>query len=175
MLRPFKTAPHVVVTPCFTTVNLLLKHSIFYPPLPPLPSTLLLLPIPYLLPTPLSPRGCPHSPCHLTSKLPGASSLLRVRCIISERTQTYSLLLYVCWWPHISWCMLPVWWSSVWKISGAHINWDCWSSYRMAFLLNFFPSSLIQQQGVSCFCPLVGRNYLPLTQLLVGSSGVRSC
>jgi hypothetical protein len=27
-------------------------------------------------------------------------------------------LLYVCWGPHIIWCMLYVWWSSVWKISG---------------------------------------------------------
>jgi hypothetical protein len=36
----------------------------------------------------LSPRGCPHPSPHLTSKLPGASSLLRVRCIISEWTQT---------------------------------------------------------------------------------------
>jgi hypothetical protein len=36
----------------------------------------------------LSPRGCPYSSPYLTSKLPGASSLLRVRCIISEWTQT---------------------------------------------------------------------------------------
>jgi hypothetical protein len=32
----------------------------------------------------LSPHGCPHPPAHLTSKLHGASSLLKVRCIISE-------------------------------------------------------------------------------------------
>jgi hypothetical protein len=37
----------------------------------------------------LSPCGYPQSPPHLTSKLPGASSLLRVRCIISEWTQTW--------------------------------------------------------------------------------------
>jgi hypothetical protein len=48
------------------------------------PSTLLMLHIPYLLPTPLSTHRCPQHPRHLTSKLPGASSLLRVRCIISE-------------------------------------------------------------------------------------------
>jgi hypothetical protein len=30
----------------------------------------------------------PHLPSHLTSKLPGACSPLRVRCIISEWTQT---------------------------------------------------------------------------------------
>ena len=39
-------------------------------------------------PHPLSPRGCPNPPPHLTSKLPGASSLLRARCIISDWTQT---------------------------------------------------------------------------------------
>jgi hypothetical protein len=36
----------------------------------------------------LSPRGCPQPPPHLASKLPRASILLRVRCIISEWTQT---------------------------------------------------------------------------------------
>jgi hypothetical protein len=41
---------------------------------------------PHLIP---SPRGCPHLPPHLISKLPGASSLLRVRCIISEQKQTW--------------------------------------------------------------------------------------
>jgi hypothetical protein len=59
-----------------------------------------------------------------------------------------SSLLYVCWGPHISWCMLSVWWSSVWEISGIHINWDCWSAYRIA-LFSFFQPSLIQQQGPS--------------------------
>jgi hypothetical protein len=33
---------------------------------------------------------------------------LRSRCI-----RPGSPLLYVCWGPHISWCMLPAWWSSV--------------------------------------------------------------
>ena len=40
-------------------------------------------------PYPLSLCGCPHHPLHLTSKLPGVSSLLRVRCIICEWTQTW--------------------------------------------------------------------------------------
>ena len=37
-------------------------------------------------------------------------------------------LLYVSWWPHSSWCMLPVCWSSVWEASRVQINWDCWTS-----------------------------------------------
>ena len=60
----------------------LFLHSIFYSPYP--QSTLRLFYIPYLLPTHLSLCGCPHPPPHLTSKHSGASSLLRVRCIISE-------------------------------------------------------------------------------------------
>jgi hypothetical protein len=36
----------------------------------------------------LSPWGYPHPPPHLTSKLSGASSRLRIKCIISEWTQT---------------------------------------------------------------------------------------
>jgi hypothetical protein len=78
-----------------------------------------------------------------------------------------SPLLYMCWGPHISWCVLPGWWSSVWEISGVQVNWDCWSSYRVTLLLSFF---LIQPcpnypfpnstTGVSSFCPLVGCKYL---------------
>lgn len=40
------------------------------------------------LPMP-SPHGCLHLPPHLTSKLPGASRLLRLRCIISEWAWTW--------------------------------------------------------------------------------------
>jgi hypothetical protein len=52
---------------------------ILFPP----PSTLQLFHIPYL-PSPMSPRGCPHPIPHLTSKISGAYNLLRVRRIISE-------------------------------------------------------------------------------------------
>jgi hypothetical protein len=59
-------------------------YSIFHPSIHP-PTAPHSTPPPH--PTP-SPRGCPHPhPPHLTSKLSGASSLLRVRCIISEWTQ----------------------------------------------------------------------------------------
>jgi hypothetical protein len=68
----------------------------------------------------------------------------------------------MCWRPHISWCMLSVWWSSVWEISGVQINWDCWSFYRIA-LLSFFQPSLNSTTGVSSFCSLIGCKYLHLT------------
>jgi hypothetical protein len=71
-------------------------------------------------------------------------------------------LLYVCWEPHISWCMLPVWWSSIWEISGVHTNWYCWSSFWTPSpqLLSAFPNSTTR---ISCFCPLVECKYLHLT------------
>jgi hypothetical protein len=80
-------------------------------------------------------------------------------------TQTrQSSTVCVCWEPHISWCMLPGWWSSVWEILGFQVNWDCWSSYRVT-LLSFFQPFPNSTTGVLCFCPLVGCNYLPLTLL----------
>jgi hypothetical protein len=96
-----------------------------------------MLHIPYLLPSLLSPRGCPHPSPHLTSEFPGTFSVLRVSHIISEQTQTrksstvcvlgasYQLLYSVC---------LVV----LWEISGVQINWNRWSSYRIALLLSFF-------------------------------------
>jgi hypothetical protein len=47
--------------------------------------------IPYFLPVPLSPRGCPCpcTPMHQIAKLPGASSPLRVRCFFSDWIQIW--------------------------------------------------------------------------------------
>jgi hypothetical protein len=45
--------------------------------------------VPHRTPSPLSPRGYLHfPPSHQTSPLPGAPSLLRVRCIFSYWVQT---------------------------------------------------------------------------------------
>jgi hypothetical protein len=70
----------------------------------------------------------------------------------------------VCWGPHISWCMLPGWSSSVWQISGVQVNWNCWSLFSLAS----FSFSLIQPQGSAVsvhwlLCPLVASKYLYLT------------
>jgi hypothetical protein len=43
--------------------------------------------------------------------------------------------LYMCWGPHTSWCVLPGLCFSIWEISGFQVNWNCWSSYRVALLL----------------------------------------
>jgi hypothetical protein len=61
--------------------------------------------------------------------------------------------------PHIRWYMLSVWWSSVWKISGVQINWDCWSSYRIALLLSSFVPSLIQQKGSAASVHWLGADW----------------
>ena len=65
-------------------------------------------------------------PPYLTSKHPGVSSLLRVTCIISGWTQTWQSSTVCVLGASYHWYMLPVWWSSVWEILGAQINWDCW-------------------------------------------------
>jgi hypothetical protein len=69
-----------------------------------------------------------------------------------------SPLLYVCWGPHISWCWLSGWWSSVWEVSGVQINWDCLSSYSITLLLIFFQPSLIQQRGSAVSVHWLGTN-----------------
>jgi hypothetical protein len=115
--------------------------------------------MPYLLPTPLSPWGCPipHPLPILVYKLPSSSSLLRVRCIRSDWTQTQQSCAVLCVGGLIS--AGP----SVWEISRVQVNWDCWSPYRDGLLFSFlhpFPNSIT---GVSSFWPLVGYKYLHLT------------
>jgi hypothetical protein len=98
----------------------LVLHSILHSP----HSTL--LPMSHTSPqsTP-SPRGCPNPPSHLISILPVASSLLRIRCIISEWTQTRKSST-VCVLRGLlsagAYCMVYVWRSSVWKILGVQIS-----------------------------------------------------
>jgi len=78
--------------------------------------------LPYLLPaSPVYKKMSPSYPPCQTFRIPGVSSLLR--WIFSEWPS--SSLLFMCLGPHISWCMLPGWWSSVWVISGVQVNWDC--------------------------------------------------
>jgi hypothetical protein len=67
-------------------------------------------------------------------------------------------LIYVCWGCHISWCILPVWWSTVWEILEVQINWDCRFSYRVTLLLSFFQLSLIQQRGSAVSVHSLGAN-----------------
>jgi hypothetical protein len=131
-------------------------------------STQWLLQVSYILLVLLFPQGCPH----LHSKRPlnplgppvswglGTSSLTKPRPNI--------LLLYMCWGPHISWCMLSSWWPSVWEILGVHVNWECWLPSSSAS--SSFP--LIQPQGSAGFFYWLGANIcIWLFQLLVGSFG----
>ena len=128
--------------------------------------SLWLLHVPHLfLPYPCHYEDNPNPPLppYQTSSIPEASNLLSIKCIFSDHAQTSSSLLYMCWGPFISWCMLPGWWASVCEISYAQVRWDCWSCYRVTLLLSvfqLFPNSTI---AVSSFCPLVGCKYLNLT------------
>jgi hypothetical protein len=149
-------------------IYIFISHSIFNSPsTPPW-----MFHIPYLLPNYLSPRESPYHPAPTQPDLNflrppvswglGASSLTEPRPSIP--------LLYMCWGPHISWCMLSVWWSSVWEILRIQVNWNCWYSYRVA-LLSFFQLSLIQQQESAASVHWLGANIcIWLIQLLVGSS-----
>ena len=75
--------------------------------LPP-PSTLWLFHIPFLLPTPLSPHGCPHP--HPTWPLNSLGSPVSGGLSASslDEHRSNNPLLYVCWRPHTSWYMLPI-------------------------------------------------------------------
>jgi hypothetical protein len=134
-------------------------HFIYHS-LPP-PSTLQLLHIPHLLPIPPYLNGDPSTPTPPDIKLPGASSLLRVRCNVSEWTQNQSPLLYVCWGPHIMWYML-----SGHPVFERSQNSDYLSllvllqDYLSPQLLSAFPN---WRTGVTCFCPLIWWKYLYLT------------
>ena len=96
-------------------------HSIFYSlPNPDLPSYYFTshTSFPPSVSTWMSPP--PHHTWPLNSLGPPVSWRLGASSLNEHRPG--SLLLYVCWEPHISWCMLSVWWFSVWKISGVRIN-----------------------------------------------------
>jgi hypothetical protein len=100
---------------------------------------------------------------------------LRVKCIISEWTQTqqYSIVCVL----GASYQLLyaPLLVVRCLRDLGVP-DWDCWSSYRIAPLLSFFQPSLIQQQVSAASVHWLGANIcIWFFQLLVGSSGVKSC
>jgi hypothetical protein len=127
----------------FKKLLMYVLHSIFHPPNS--LSTFPLIHIPHLLPNPpcLHVAGLNlHTIGSLNSLGPPVSWQLGASSLNEHRPR--SPLLYVCWRLHISWCMLSVWLSNVWEIFQVHINWDCWSSYRITLLFSFFLSSLVQ-------------------------------
>lgn len=140
--------------------------SFFYTPdfsTPPC-SILQLLYIPYLLSTPLltvSIRISPYHPHHHTSKLPVASSLLRIMCTFSELTQTWYPLLYVLWvWSQLVYdpCLV----TNVWEISQVQVSWDLWFSYWGLSSSASSIFSLNQPRG-QLLLFLVWHKYLQLT------------
>jgi hypothetical protein len=117
----------------------------------------------------MPPPPQPHTTWPLNSLGPTVSWELGASFLNEHRPG--SPLLYVYWGPHISWCILPGWWSSVWEILGVQINWDCCSSYSIALLLSFFWNSLIQPQGSGAAVHWFGVNIcIWLFQLLLGLS-----
>ena len=141
--------------------------------IPPALSTLQLFHFPYLLPTPCLhedvPTPNPTRP--LNSLGPPVSWGLGASSLTEPRPS--SPLLYMCWGPHISCCMLPGWWFSVWEISGVQVNWDGWPSYRVSLLLIFF--QLFPNSTTAASVHWLGVNIcIWLFELLVGSFGGQS-
>jgi hypothetical protein len=134
----------------FFLINLSFTLHILLPP-----STLQLFHIPFLLPIPPSMWMPP--PLHPTWPLNSLGPPVTCASSLNEH-RPGSPPLYVCWGPHISCCMLLVWWSSVWEILGVQINWDCCSSYWITLLLSFFYPSLIPQQGSAASVHWLGAN-----------------
>ena len=119
----------------------IIKSFFFYTPYF-IPLLVFPLTVPHRIPSPTRSLQedvpSPHSSPHQISPPPRASILLRVRCIISDWTHTWQSSALCVRRSHISWYMLPGWWSSVWEILRFQVNWDCWSSYRVSLLLSFF-------------------------------------
>jgi hypothetical protein len=163
---------------CFNLILFVIHflHTMFHSPLLPIHHLTDPHPIPPPHPTP-SPHGCAHPQPHLTSELPEASSLLGLGASSLNEHRPGSPLLYVCWRPHISWCMLSVLWSSVWEILEDQINWECCSSYRITLFLSFFRSlrrncSLVSSwlacwNVLQMFIPRVHFHFLCLTYFFV--------
>jgi hypothetical protein len=114
-----------------------------------------------------SPISCPHvdvpivHPSWPLNSLVSPASWGLDESSLNEYRPGYSLLS-VSWRLHISWCILHIWWYSVWEISRVQINWDYCSSYRITPLLCFFQPSLIQQQGSAASAHWLGAKYLHL-------------
>jgi hypothetical protein len=128
--------------------------------------------IQHLFPTPCLHGDAPnpHPTWPLNSLGPAVSWGLGASSLNEHRHR--SPLLYVCLGPHISWCILSIWWSSVWGNSGVQINWHCWSSCRITLLISFFQPSLSQQQGSAGSVHWLGANIcIWFFQLLSGSFG----
>ena len=142
--------------------------------LSPFRSTLWLFHIPHLLPpskrmsTPPNSIRSPHLLGPQVSWQLGASSL----------TESWSgnPLLCMCWGPHISWCIVPVWWLSVWEIPGVQVSWDGWSSMGSLYSSSSSSYSLIQPLLSPASVHWLGVNIcIWLFQMLVGPFRGQSC
>jgi hypothetical protein len=137
-------------------------HFIFHSLRPP-PSTLQLLHIPYLLPTPCLHMDAPiyHPTWPLNALGPSVSWGLGASSLNEHRT-SYQLVYTV--------FLVVQYLRDLWGP-----DWDCWSSYRIALLLSIFHPSLIQQLGSAASVHWLGANIcIWLSQLLVGSFGGQS-
>ena len=112
----------------------------------------------------ISSTPTPTPPPHQISKLPGASSLLRVRGAYSlTEPRPGSPLLYMCWGPHISCVCCLVGGLVSERSQGSRLIETTGPPYRVALLFSFFQLFPNSTTGVSSCSPLVRHKYLHLT------------
>jgi hypothetical protein len=122
----------------------------------------------------LYPENVSLPPTPLASPLPGPHVSWGLGMSSPTEVRQGSPLLYICWGPSTSSCMLPGWWLSVWEIPVVRISWDCWASYGVALLLSFFrPFPNSTTVGLN-FSPLIWCNYLHLSQSAASSTSQRT-
>ena len=143
------------------------------------PPTIHPLTVPHFIPPPQTPVSMWMSPCSTppTSELPGATSLWRFRCIMSEWTQTRQVLCYVCVGGLISAGICSLFGGPVFeRFQGSRLIETSGPPTGLPFSSVSFSLSLIQQQGSAASVHWLGTTIcIWLFQLLVGSFGGQSC
>ena len=91
----------------------------------------------------VSTRVSPPLTTHVTRPLnyPGPPVFWGLHASSLTEPKPGSPLLYLCW---VSYQLVHASW---WEISGVQVNWDCWSSCRVALLLSLFQLFLFQPHG----------------------------
>jgi hypothetical protein len=130
------------------------------------PPSRLLLPFP----SPFPLRGSPL-PC---MPLLWALSLYRIRHTYSTEARQGIPQLHMCQEPQTSLCTLFGWWLSLWELPEVQVNWQYWSFYRVAILFSSFNPSPNYLIGVLDLLPVLGCEYLYLSQLTAGWTSQRT-
>jgi hypothetical protein len=110
----------------------------------------------------------------LASLYPGASSLYRIRHILSQWGQTRQSSVTCVFGVWTSLCLLFDWWLSLWKLSGVCVRWHCWFSYGVAIPFSSFDLSLNSPIGFPDLSLMLVCKYLHLSQSAAGKTSQKT-